>query len=166
MRFFHYHLALSRHLYPTGESAHAHSLSYALLHHVCWCSHPLALSWNYSNIKLLAREVLSVSARNTIKNTSLIINIFLFLTFLLTFCLYMVIFTCSLTKQITLTNRKQTAMNKILSLGLAVVSLVALSACHHHHHFRGNYGGYHHAAPVMHHNVHHHAVHAPHRPHR
>ena len=57
-------------------------------------------------------------------------------------------------------------MNKILSLGLAVVSLVALSACHHHHHFRGNYGGYHHAAPVMHHNVHHPAVHAPHRPHR
>lgn len=34
-------------------------------------------------------------------------------------------------------------MSKIISIGLAALCLVGLSACHHHHHRGHHHGGYH-----------------------
>ena len=54
-------------------------------------------------------------------------------------------------------------MNKIIKVSLAVVSLVALSACHCHHHNVGHYrGGYHAGGPAKVHMVHHKPMHRPH----
>ncbi len=49
-------------------------------------------------------------------------------------------------------------MNKYFKLGLAVVSVVALSACHCHHHRVGHHRGYVSAPVVKHHVVQHQGV--------